>query len=272
MRNPQYVDLGPPHLNMHSGDCIDILPQLDRNFPLIFADPPFNYQQDYDVCEDSWDSMEEYEDWTDRWLTAAASRLTYAGSMWINVPDEIVAFVDRFCTNILGLTRVNWCQWHYRFGQCTRGRFIRSKVHALWYTNDDNKCTWNPNAILVPSDRASKYGDSRTEDSKTPGVRVPLDVWGIPSDGSYWGRVQGNNKERCPNHPNQLPEKYLERVIRACSNEGDWILDPFAGSNTTGTVARALDRNFAGIELSPTYAESGFKRALKGAVRVGEQT
>jgi adenine-specific DNA-methyltransferase len=64
-----------------------------------------------------------------------------------------------------------------------------------------------------------------------------------------WGRIQGNNKERRKDHPNQVPEVYLERVIRACSNESDLVLDPFLGSGTTCTVARALRRRSIGIVM-----------------------
>jgi DNA modification methylase len=81
--------------------------------------------------------------------------------------------------------------------------------------------------------------------------------------------VQGNNKERCPDHPNQLPEVYLERVIRATSNEGDLVLDPFLGSGTTCTVARALGRRSIGIEISPDFARSAFQRVQRGPVHIG---
>jgi DNA modification methylase len=84
-------------------------------------------------------------------------------------------------------------------------------------------------------------------------MRVPGNVWGIPSDGEYWGRVQGNSKERRQGHPNQLPEVYLERLIRAYTDENDIVVDPFVGSGTTPVVARALKRRFWGVtSLRPT--------------------
>ena len=100
--------------------------------------------------------------------------------------------------------------------------------------------------------------------TQTPGLRVPLDVW----YGPHWGRVQGNNKERRKNHQNQIPEVYLERVIQACSNPGDLVLDPFLGSGTTCTVARALGRRSIGIEFSPASAESAFERIQNGPIRL----
>ena len=89
-------------------------------------------------------------------------------------------------------------------GQFTGGEWYRILI----------KPPWNPSAILELSDRAAVYFDARTmakENNK--GMRLPMDVW----YGQYWGRVQGNNKERRHGHHNQIPEVYLERIIEACS-------------------------------------------------------
>jgi site-specific DNA-methyltransferase (adenine-specific) len=119
---------------------------------------------------------------------------------------------------------------------------------------------WNPDEILELSDRASIYADPRTMAKDTnKGMRVPMDVW----YGKYWGRIQGNNKERRHNHHNQIPEIYLERVIKACSNPGGLVLDPFCGSGTTSTVARALGRRSITIEYSKVNAASAWERITK---------
>ncbi len=161
---------------------------------------------------------------------------------------------------------INWCIWHYRFGQNRLGAFINSKVHALYFVKDPKRRIWRPDEILEPSDRATTYFDPRTHSKKEGpnGLRVPMDVW----YGRYWGRIQGNNKERRPNHDNQLPEVYLERVIRACTEEDMLVLDPFLGSGTTCVVARELGRRSIGIEYSKASALSAFERIKLGAVRV----
>ena len=99
-------------------------------------------------------------------------------------------------------------------------------------------------------------------------MRLPGTVWGIPSDGPNWGRIQGNNSERRGDHPNQLPEAYLERLIRAYTNEGDRILDPFAGSGTTAVVSKALGRHCVTIDISPSTCRSVRERLQLGAVRI----
>lgn len=95
---------------------------------------------------------------------------------------------------------------------------------------------------------------------------MPLDYWGEAEP--FFGRVQGNNAERRRLHDNQVPEKVMERVILSASSEKDWVFDPFTGSGTTATVARALKRNFVGCEISRQYARSAMERVKAGAVRI----
>ena len=184
----------------------------------------------------------------------------------MNIPDDTAAEIVVHLKQC-GLIMINWCIWHFRFGQHRTGNFIVSKVHALYFAKDREQRTWNPDTILEPSDRAAIYDDPRTRETKQPGLRVPLDVW----YGANWGRIQGNNKERQKNHQNQIPEVYLERVLRSCSNEGDLVLDPFLGSGTTCTVARGLRRRSIGIEYSGPNAASAFERIAAGPIRLGEK-
>ena len=65
----------------------------------------------------------------------------------------------------------------------------------------------------------------------------------------------GTFKERAGWHGCQMPEQLLGRIIRVCSNPGELVLDPFAGSGTTLVVAKKLGRRYLGFELSPNYAE-----------------
>ncbi len=269
---------GRPWARVYVGDCRELLGRIPEcaagAVDLIFADPPFNWKRGYDKWDDDLPD-EEYLRFTYAWLEACERAMAPGGSMWVNIPDdwaaEIVVHLKK-----LGLHMVNWCVWHYRFGQNTRSRFIGSKVHALYFARERHVRaptrptgrTWNPMEILELSDRRAIYFDARTEakkDGMPAGHRLPMDVW----YGQYWGRIQGNNEERRGNHDNQLPEVYLERVIRATSNEGDLVMDPFLGSGTTGVVARALKRRFIGIEYSAECAASAFERMRVPPVRVG---
>lgn len=261
--------LQKPELRVYVGDCRKIIPSLPevraKKVDLIFADPPFNWNRAYDKWDDSM-PRQDYLQFTAEWLDCCVDALAPNGSMWVNIPDDTCAEIVLHLKG-RGLEMVNWCIWHYRFGQNTTGSFISSHVHALYFAKNYAKRTWNPDSILEPSDRATTYFDPRTQNKKegTPGMRVPMDVW----YGPYWGRIQGNNKERRANHDNQLPEAYLERVIRACSNEGDLVMDPFLGSGTTGVIAHALKRRFIGTEFSIDNATSAFERIKSGPIRLG---
>ena len=262
------------------GDCRVQLPKIpevqEQSVDLVFADPPFNWNRDYNkhetpntksnkVWDDSAMSSEEYKRFTYDWIDLCISALKPTGAIWVNIPDDWAAeIVVHLKTR--ELTMINWCIWHYRFGQNTKSRFINSKVHALYFAKDPNNRTWNPDPILEESDRRAIYADSRPEskrDGMPAGLRVPMDVW----YGKHLGRIQGNNKERRPQHDNQLPETYLHRVIASTSNEGDTILDPFLGSGTTAVVATAMNRHFIGTEFSKDNAKTAMERIKIGPIR-----
>ena len=266
---------------MYVGDCRELLPCIPEcaagEVDLIFADPPFNWARGYDRWDDSmpdneycdvsqsFGARQDVTAFTQRWIDLCIDALKPSGSLWVNIPDDWAAEIVVHLKQ-RGLHMVNWCVWHYRFGQNTTSRFINSKVHALYFCKDPRNRTWNAQAVLEPSDRASTYFDPRTLDKKDgmpAGLRLPMDVW----YGEYWGRIQGNNKERRGKHDNQLPELYLARVVRATSKEGDLVLDPFTGSGTTAVAATALGRRYVGCEYSPDMARSALERVAMGPVR-----
>jgi site-specific DNA-methyltransferase (adenine-specific) len=274
--------LKSPDTRVYVGDSRELLASVPEckagEIDLIYADPPFNWKRDYDRhVEDSphsgtdntvWDDAipdDDYLKFTYDWLDGCIKALKPQGTLWVNIPDDWAAEI---CVHLKQrrLHMVNWCIWHYRFGQNRLEKFINSKVHVFYFCKDPFKRTWNVKPILEPSDRATTYADKRTYNKKEgeSGLRVPMDVW----YGKNWGRIQGNNNERRPGHDNQIPEVYLERVIRACSNEDDLVLDPFLGSGTTCTVARELRRRSIGFEYSKANAASAFERIGKGPYRI----
>jgi len=250
------------------GDCRGILaalPEVKRSaLDVVFADPPFNWNRAYDEWDDSM-PREDYLKFTYDWLDLCVQGLRPGGAIWVNIPDDTAAEIVVHLKQ-RKMRMENWCIWHYRFGQNTNQRFINSKVHALYFVKPGGERTWNPEAVLEPSDRASTYNDPRTyskRDGMPAGKRVPMDVW----YGKFWGRIQGNNKERRQGHDNQLPEVYLARVLLSTSNPGDLVLDPFLGSGTTGVVAHALGRRFIGTEYSAANAKRAFERIEAGPIR-----
>jgi site-specific DNA-methyltransferase (adenine-specific) len=251
-----------------TGDCLRHLAALPAaSVDLAFADPPFNIGYEYDVYDDR-QTRADYLAWTERWLAAVRRVLKPHASFCVAIGDEFVAEV-KVRLDALGLTMRNWIVWHYTFGVNCQRKFNRSHAHILYYVCDRRRFTFNDQAVRVPSARQTTYADRRAN----PAGKLPDDTWVLrpqeeqscfaaDSDTWYVARVCGTFKERT-DHPCQMPEAVLERIVRVSSNPGDLVLDPFAGSGTTLAVAARLGRRYLGIELSTEYAER-IRQRLEG--------
>jgi site-specific DNA-methyltransferase (adenine-specific) len=244
---------------IHVGDCVQLLAELPPAcVDLAFADPPFNIGYDYDAYDDRR-AKADYLAWTENWLAAVRRVLKPAASFYVAIGDEYAAEV-KVRLDALGLTLRNWIVWHYTFGvNCTK-KFNRSHAHIFYYVVDPRRFTFDAGAVRVPSARQTTYADRRAD----PRGKLPDDTWVLrpqedercfrpETDTWYASRVCGTFHER-GDHPCQMPEAVLERIIRVSSNPGDLVLDPFAGSGTTLAVAKRLGRRYLGMELSPDYA------------------
>jgi site-specific DNA-methyltransferase (adenine-specific) len=254
-------DCGLPIDRVHQADCLEGLANLrSGSIDLAFADPPFNIGYDYDVYNDKRDAN-AYLDWSRRWIGEMARVLKPDGTFWLAIGDEYAAELKVIAHRELGFTPRSWVVWYYTFGVHCKKKFARSHAHLFHFVKDPKNYTFNDTAIRVPSARQTTYFDSRAH----PAGRLPDDTWilrpqhvpdGFASDGDTWyfPRVCGTFKERAGWHGCQMPEQLLGRIIRACSNPGEMVLDPFGGSGTTLAVAKKLERHFLGFELSPEYA------------------
>jgi site-specific DNA-methyltransferase (adenine-specific) len=250
-----------------SGDCIAGLRSLPAgSVDLAFADPPFNIGYGYDVYHDRREA-DDYLDWSRQWIGEVARVLKPNGTFWLAIGDEFAAELKVIAHRDVKLTLRSWVIWYYTFGvNCTK-KFSRSHAHLFYFVKDEKAFTFNDDAIRVPSARQLVYADLRAN----PQGRLPDDTWilrpqdvpgGFTPDQDTWfvSRVCGTFKERAGWHGCQMPEQLLGRIIRACSNEGDVVLDPFTGSGTTLVTARKLGRQYLGFELSPDYAAQAQKR------------
>jgi site-specific DNA-methyltransferase (adenine-specific) len=267
------VDLA---LNMiHQGDCVDGLRRLPPGvIDLAFADPPFNIGYQYDVYDDNRD-YHAYLAWTREWMGEVCRVLKPHGTFWVAIGDEFAAEIKLLAQNDLRLVCRSWVIWYYTFGvNCTR-KFSRSHAHLFYFVKDARQFTFNEAEVRVPSARQLVYADARAN----PAGRLPDDTWilrpqDIPDgfrpdhDTWYFPRVAGTFKERAGFHGCQMPEQLLGRIVRGCSNPGDVVLDPFAGSGTTLAVAKKLGRRWLGFELSEEYARKADTRVA--AVKEGQ--
>jgi DNA modification methylase len=246
---------------VHNEDCIAGMKRLaDGQVDLAFADPPFNIGYEYDVYQDRLEA-DHYLDWSRQWTAEVVRVLKPNGTFWLAIGDEYAAELKILLQREHGLTCRSWVIWYYTFGVNCKGKFSRSHAHLFHMVKDPNAFTFNADAIRVPSARQLVYADRRAN----PTGRLPDDTWilrpqdlphGFAADGDTWyfPRVCGTFKERAGWHGCQMPEQLLGRIIRACSNPDELVLDPFAGSGTTLTVAKKLGRRFVGFELSAQYA------------------
>jgi len=246
---------------LYNQDCIAGMQALHEGVvDLAFADPPFNIGYEYDVYEDQL-AADEYLNWTRQWGSALVRALTPNGTFWLAIGDDFAAELKMIFQRELGLTCRSWVIWYYTFGVNCKKKFSRSHTHLFHFVKNPREFTFNADNIRVPSARQLVYADSRADDKG----RLPDDTWilrpqdletGFHSteDTWYFPRVCGTFKERAGWHGCQMPEQLLGRIIKACSNPGELVLDPFGGSGTTLAVAKKLGRKFIGFELSKNYA------------------
>lgn len=250
---------------IHLGDSLEILPRITAgSVDLVFADPPFNIGYEYDVYEDQRDSS-DYLQWCQRWMREIHRVLKPNGSFWLAIGDEFAAELKLVAQREIGFHCRSWVIWYYTFGvNCARG-FSRSHTHLFHFVCDPKSFTFNHDnpAVRVPSARQLVYADHRAN----PRGRLPDNTWIYrPQDGPlgsfspshdtwYFARVAGTFKEREGFHGCQMPEQLMGRIIRVSSQPRDIVLDPFAGSGTTLSVAKKLGRQWIGIELSSEYVE-----------------
>lgn len=264
-----------PFNTLHNMDCIAGMNALKRgSVDLAFADPPFNIGYKYDLYEDK-KAAEDYLEWTRQWGRAMVAALKPTGTFWLAIGDDFAAELKLIFQRELGLTCRSWVIWYYTFGVNCKFKFSRSHTHLFHFIKDAKHFTFNTDDIRVPSARQLVYGDARANAKG----RLPDDTWilrpqdlpeGFQSDEDVWyfPRVCGTFKERAGYHGCQMPEQLLARIIKACSNKNEVVLDPFGGSSSTLVVAKKLGRQFIGFELSENYAKRGQVRLAE--TRIGD--
>jgi len=258
------------------GDCLEGMKQLADGFvDLVFADPPFNIGYHYDVYQDNLEDN-EYLGWSRQWMEEVIRVLKDDGSFWLAIGDEYAAEMKVLMQRTLGMTCRSWVIWYYTFGVNCQKKFNRSHAHLFQMVKDPDNFTFNADAIRVPSARQLVYGDKRAN----PRGRLPDDTWILrpqdlpegfqPDDDTwYFPRVAGTFKERSGFHGCQMPEQLLGRIIRISSNEGELVLDPFAGSGTTLAAACKLRRKYLGYEISTDYVKAIRQRL--GDIQPGDE-
>jgi DNA modification methylase len=229
----------PPDWLLFCGDAVEGMQARPAGSArLVFADPPYNLGVDYGGGAGA-DRLPDaaYMAWACRWLTEAVRLLTPDGSLWLLLSWEY-ACESGVLLKALGLSVRNVVVWNEGFGVQTDNKFARCSRPLFYCVRDPKRFVFNADAALTPSDRQTKYADGRAD----PRGKVMGDVWSdIP-------RLAGTHRERVGDFPTQLPLALLRRVVGVASDPGDLVVDPFAGSGTTGEAALEAGRHFLGFE------------------------
>lgn len=226
------------------GDCFQLLREFDFKFSCIFADPPYflsnggiSVQSGKVVCVDKgeWDkgkSQQEINDFNMEWLSLCRDKLKSNGTIWISGTYHNIFSVAN-CLNELGykiLNVVTWAKTNPPPNISCR-YFTYSTEFIIWARKSEKKAHYFNYDLM----------------KQINGNKQMTDVWHLPAIASW--------EKSCGKHPTQKPLALLTRIIMASTQQGEWILDPFCGSSTTGIAANLLGCRFLGIDKELNYIE-----------------
>lgn len=269
------------------GDNLQVLSHLLKEYrgeiDLIYIDPPFDSKADYvkrvkirgEQVEGVQESILEEKQYTDIWendeylqfmyerLLLLKELLSDEGSIYLHCDWHRGAYLKIIMDEIFGEDNLrNEIIWCY-FGPSHIGQDFPKKHDVIFRYSKSKKIIFNYDDIRIPYspdsiDRANRnvIGAGGMDFDKiqlNEKGKVPEDWWiGIQQATKYPGETF--------NYPTQKPIKLMERIIKASSNEGDIVLDCFAGSGTTMAVAQKLGRRWIGCDINIGAIQTTTKR------------
>jgi len=252
--------------HIYLGDCIEIMEkEIPKNsIDLVYADPPYNLSGKaltlinnktggpfYKMNED-WDTW-KYEDYlvfTKSWIGKVCNILKPAGSLYVSCTYHNIAEII-FIAKKIGFKLNNIITWYKTnaMPNITKRTFTHSTEYVCWFVKGNN---WKFNY-----EKLKEFNPHKTKDGKPKQLRDFVDFIEMPIvQGKE--RIKGKNGKAI--HPTQKPEKLIELIIIASSDEGDIVLDPFFGTGATGVVATRLKRKWIGIEINEKYFKTAYER------------
>ena len=238
------------------GDCVTHMRMLPpASVHCVFADPPYNLQLRgelrrpddslVDGVDDDWDQFADfaaYDAFTREWLTECRRLLRKDGTLWVIGAYHNIFRIGAILQD-LGFWVLNDVIWRKSNPMPNfRGRrFTNAHETLIWAARGrDSRYKFNYQAMKALNDDIQMRSD-----------------WFIPL---CTGPERLRNQHGLKLHPTQKPEALLHRVLLSSTSPGDIVLDPFAGTGTTASVAKRLHRHFIGIERHPAYAEAAIGR------------
>lgn len=263
-------------VTIYNGDCLDLLKSLpDESVDLIISSPPYCIGKSY---EDPHDDTETFKNQHIRIFNDLYRCLKVGGSIcWqigYHVSDKCVIPLDYIIYDLFTslsakyehpLILRNRIIWTFGHGLNSTKRFSGRHEMILWFTKG-NQTIFNLDDVRVPQKypgKRSYRGPNKGQLSGNPLGKNPSDVWDIPN-------VNANHVEKTI-HPCQFPVAIPQRLIKALSPPDGLILDPYAGSGTTGVAAIIENRRFVGAEIQKDFyqiSKARIKQADEGTLRI----
>lgn len=233
------------------GDTFKVLKKIDaESVDMVFIDPPYFLQLPnkelkrwtvktvVEGVNDEWDkfsSFEEYDEFIRNLLTEVKRVMKPSATIWVIATYHSIFRIGKIMQD-LGYWVLNDVIW------------VKTNPMPNWlgvrFTNATENLIW------AVKDKKAKGHTFNKELAKSFGIgKVGANVWVLPL---CWGYERLKDKEGKKLHSTQKPIELLKRVILSSTEEGDLILDPVAGTGTTGYVAQALKRDFIMIEINPS--------------------
>jgi len=246
-------------------DLFDII--SDESVSLVIADPPYNvyelgiikipFQRRKKHVE--FDEFNEsFIDFSKKWIELSVKKLRLDGSIFIFGGINYQRGSDLI--GLLPILReklefINMIVWYYKNGMDAK-RFFSNRFELIaWFAKNRRKYKFFLDRVRIKYDQKTLdtyLRDKRLNPETVKKGKNPTNVWEIP-------RLNANAKEKL-DHPTQKPKILINRIIEATTNEGDLILDPFAGSGTTLEVCKDLNREGIGFEINERYYDMIKKR------------
>lgn len=254
-------------------DNLDVLPTLpDGRFALVYLDPPFNtgraqarrptrhVRQGADDAapassgtitgfggkryERIRGDLMRYDDrFDDYWgfleprLAEAWRLLADDGTLYLHLDYREAHYAKVLLDALFGRECfLNELIWAYDYGGKSKRRWPTKHDTILVYVKDPERYFFDSAAV----DREPYMAPGLVTPEKAERGKLPTDVW--------WHTIVSPTGREKTGYPTQKPEGVLRRIVQASSRPGDWVLDAFAGSGTTGAVARSLGRRFVLVD------------------------
>lgn len=266
-----HTSFSPEHeIVIHCGDSFAFLKTIpDDTAKLIISSPPYNLGKEYEnkTALDSYFKDQELVIGELVRVLREDGSLCWEVGNYVNnseiVPLDIV-YYDLFKKR--GLKLRNRIIWHFEHGLHASKRFSGRYESILWFTKG-SKYTFNLDDVRVPSKYPGKRnwkGPDRGKPSGNPLGKNPSDYWKIVLDDwekEVWDipNVKANHPEKTA-HPCQFPIELVERCVLALTNEGDWILDPYAGVGSALIAGIKHNRKVMGCDKESNYASLSRQR------------